>query len=30
MSGTLGDVVQYRLEKANQTLEDARLLANAK
>ncbi|MDD5673475.1 MAG: HEPN domain-containing protein [Chitinivibrionales bacterium] len=30
MSGTLEDLVQYRLEKANQTLEDAKLLANAK
>lgn len=30
MSDTLEDVIQYRLEKANQTLEDAKLLANAK
>lgn len=30
MSGTLNELIQYRLEKANQTLEDARLLANAK
>jgi uncharacterized protein (UPF0332 family) len=30
MSGTLEDLIQYRLEKANQTLEDAKLLANAK
>jgi uncharacterized protein (UPF0332 family) len=30
MSGTLEDLIQYRLEKANQTLEDARLLANSK
>jgi uncharacterized protein (UPF0332 family) len=30
MSGTLKDLIQYRLEKANQTLEDAKLLANAK
>jgi uncharacterized protein (UPF0332 family) len=29
MSGTLDDLIQYRLEKANQTLEDAKLLANA-
>lgn len=29
MSGTLKDLIQYRLEKANQTLEDARLLASA-
>jgi uncharacterized protein (UPF0332 family) len=30
MSGTLEDLIKYRLEKAFQTLEDARLLANAK
>ena len=30
MSGTLQDLVQYRLEKASKTLEDAKLLANAK
>ena len=30
MSGTLEDLIQYRLEKANQTLGDAKLLANAK
>ena len=30
MSGTLLDLVLYRLEKASQTLEDARLLAAAK
>jgi uncharacterized protein (UPF0332 family) len=30
MSGTLKDLIQYRLEKANQTLEDAKLLASAK
>jgi uncharacterized protein (UPF0332 family) len=30
MSSTLEDLIHYRLEKANQTMEDARLLANAK
>jgi uncharacterized protein (UPF0332 family) len=29
MSGTLDDLIKYRLEKANQTLDDAKLLANA-
>ena len=30
MSGTLEDLIKYRLEKANQTLEDAQLLSDAK
>jgi uncharacterized protein (UPF0332 family) len=30
MSGTLEDLIKYRLEKANQTMEDAQLLATAK
>jgi uncharacterized protein (UPF0332 family) len=30
MSGTLKDLIQYRIEKAKETLEDAKLLANAK
>jgi uncharacterized protein (UPF0332 family) len=30
MSGTLKDLIKYRIEKANETLEDAKLLANAK
>ena len=30
MSGTLQDLIRYRLEKAYETLEDAKLLANAK
>jgi uncharacterized protein (UPF0332 family) len=30
MSGTLEDLIKYRLEKADQTLDDAKLLANAK
>jgi uncharacterized protein (UPF0332 family) len=29
LSGTLKDLIQYRLEKAKETLEDAKLLANA-
>jgi uncharacterized protein (UPF0332 family) len=30
LSGTLQDLIRYRLEKANETLDDAKLLANAK